>query len=43
MTDGRTAQELQVKGPAAQEMTALWKNIKACIPTQAKRKEVANG
>jgi chromosome partitioning protein len=43
MTDGRTAQELQVKGPAAQEMTALWKNIKTCIPTQAKRKEVANG
>ena len=43
MTDGRTAQELHVKGPAAHEMTALWKNIKTCIPTQAKRKEVANG
>jgi hypothetical protein len=28
---------------AAQEMTALWKNIKACIPIKAKRKEVANG
>ena len=43
MTDGRAAQELLVKGPAALEMTALWKNIKACIPKKAKRKEVANG
>lgn len=31
MTDGRTAIELAVKGPAALETAALWKNIKACL------------
>jgi chromosome partitioning protein len=31
MTDGHTAPELGSKGPAAQEIAALWKNIKACL------------
>ncbi len=31
MTDGRTAIELSVKGPAAIETAALWKNIKSCL------------
>lgn len=43
MTDGRTAQELIAKGPAATEMAALWKNIKAAIPTHSQQKEQAHG
>lgn len=49
MTDGRTAQELLTKGPAALEMAALWKNVKAALPVTAatsvtaKRKEKAHG
>lgn len=31
MTDGHSAPELASKGPAAQEMAALWANIKACL------------
>lgn len=31
MTDGHTAPELGGKGPAAQEIAALWTNIKACL------------
>ena len=31
MTDGHTAPELGAKGPAAQEIAALWTNIKACL------------
>lgn len=31
LTDGRTAMELNPNGPAAVEIKALWKNIKACI------------
>lgn len=31
MTDGRTALELNTKGPAALETAALWKHIKACL------------
>jgi chromosome partitioning protein len=31
MTDGRTALELNPKGPAASETAALWKNIQACL------------
>lgn len=31
MTDGRTAPELAAKGPAAQEIASLWKNIKSCL------------
>ncbi|HTV87776.1 MAG TPA: hypothetical protein VME41_02060, partial [Stellaceae bacterium] len=31
MTDGHTAPELATKGPAAQEIAALWINIKACL------------
>lgn len=42
MTDGRTAQELQPKGPAAQEMTALWRNIKAVMPAIPKKKQPAH-
>jgi chromosome partitioning protein len=43
MTDGRTAQELQPKGPAGQEMAALWKNIKSVLPATArKKKELAH-
>ncbi len=38
MTDGRTAQELAAKGPAALEMAALWKNIKEITPVHAQQK-----
>jgi chromosome partitioning protein len=31
MTDGHTAPELASRGPAAREIAALWKNIKACL------------
>ncbi len=31
MTDGHTAPELTVKGPAATEISELWKNIKSCL------------
>jgi chromosome partitioning protein len=31
MTDGHTAPEMASKGLAAQEITALWANIKACL------------
>jgi len=31
LTDGRTAMELAIKGPAALETAALWENIKACL------------
>ena len=31
MTDGHTAPELLSKGPAAQEIGHLWKNIKSCL------------
>lgn len=37
MTDGRTAIELSGKGPAATEMSALWKNIKACLHANMKK------
>jgi chromosome partitioning protein len=42
MTDGRTAQELQPKGPAGQEMAALWKNIKTALPVTTEKKELAH-
>ena len=31
MTDGHTAPELASRGPAAQEIAALWTNIKSCL------------
>lgn len=31
MTDGHTAPELMSRGPAAQEIGNLWKNIKSCL------------
>jgi chromosome partitioning protein len=31
MTDGHSAPELASRGPAAQEIAALWTNIKACL------------
>lgn len=37
MTDGRTAIELAAKGPAAQELTGLWGNIKSCLHANMKR------
>ena len=42
MTDGRTAQELQPKGPAGQEMAALWKDIKAALPVIDHKEELAH-
>jgi chromosome partitioning protein len=36
LTDGRTATELAPKGPAATEIKALWKNIKACLHANIK-------
>lgn len=43
MTDGRTAQELVGKGPAALEMTALWKDIKTALHLYARQKETVHG
>jgi chromosome partitioning protein len=44
MTDGRTAQELRANGPAALEMAALWKNVKAALSsTQLDQKVTAHG
>jgi chromosome partitioning protein len=44
MTGGDTAPELATKGPAAQEVTALWTEIKSCFPESMKStKEVAHG
>lgn len=37
MTDGRTAIELSVKGPAAIEIESLWKNIKTCLHANMKK------
>lgn len=37
MTDGRTAIELSAKGPAAMEMHALWRTIKACLHANMKK------
>lgn len=39
MTDGRTAIELSVKGPAAIETAALWKNIQACLHESMKKRK----
>lgn len=36
MTDGHTAPELAPKGPAAAEITELWKNIKSCLHASMK-------
>lgn len=43
MTDGRTAQELAGKGPAALEMAALWKDIKTALRLYARQKETVHG
>ena len=43
MTDGRTAQELTPKGPAALEMAALWKDLKTALQLHGGRKEYAHG
>jgi chromosome partitioning protein len=42
MTDGRTAQELTPKGPAALELASLWKNIKAALPAATQEKGMAH-
>ena len=36
MTDGHTAPELAIKGPAATEIAGLWKNIKSCMHANMK-------
>jgi chromosome partitioning protein len=44
MTGGNTAPELSAKGPAAQEIAALWNEIKACFSESKKSvKKVAHG
>lgn len=44
MTGGDTAPELATKGPAAQEVTALWTEIKSCFHESMKStKKVAHG
>lgn len=44
MTGGNTAPELSAKGPASQEIEALWREIKSCF-TESKKslKKVVNG
>jgi chromosome partitioning protein len=39
MTGGNTAPELAAKGPAAEEITALWKEIKTCFHEKMKLEE----
>jgi chromosome partitioning protein len=44
MTGGNTAPELSAKGHAAQEIEALWREIKSCFNESIKSgKKVANG
>jgi len=41
MTDGHTASELAIKGPAAQEIANLWTNIKSCLHASMPAAKVA--
>jgi len=44
MTGGNTAPELAARGPAAQEIEALWKEVKACFNESKKTvKKVMHG
>lgn len=44
MTGGRTAPELSAKSPAAEEIAALWKDVKSCFHEKMKsERKVANG
>lgn len=44
MTGGRTAPELSAKSPAAEEIAALWMDVKSCFHENRKsRRRVANG
>ncbi len=44
MTGGNTAPELGTKGPAAEEIAALWKEIKSCFHEKVKsERRAANG
>lgn len=47
MTGGSTAPELSVKGPAAQEISALWQEVKSCFNESNKslklKRKVVNG
>ncbi len=44
MTGGNTAPEVAPRGPAAQELTALWTELKSCFNEKLKStKKVANG
>lgn len=44
MTGGRAAQEINTKSPAAQEIAALWLEVKSCFHENMKpAKKVANG
>lgn len=42
MTDGRTAPELAPKGPAANEIADLWKEVKESIPATTNMQELTN-
>jgi chromosome partitioning protein len=39
MTGGNTAPELAAKGPAAEEIAALWKEMKTCFHEKMKLEE----
>jgi chromosome partitioning protein len=44
MTNGRTAPEISPKGPAAEEIAALWKDMKSCFHEKMKsERKVVNG
>jgi len=44
MTGGNTAPEIAPRGPAAEEITALWLELKSCFAEKMKPvRKVANG
>ena len=43
MTGGNTAPEISPKGPVAEEVSALWGELKSCFHEKLKSRKVANG
>ena len=44
MTGGNTAPEVSPKGPAAEEISALWREVKSCLNERLKsERKIANG
>jgi chromosome partitioning protein len=43
MTGGNTAPEISPKGPVAEEVSALWVELKSCFHEKLKSRKVSNG